>query len=218
MASRRCRLGAGAEGVDDDVDSLAAVARIDPVLKAAVLRGANLDAVRARCLDVASSSALRPVPKTLVTPMARAMSRTPRPRVPLMPSTRTVRAGAGAGLAQCGVAGAEVAEAGALLEGDGVGQLDQVPLRRGQVLREPAVWVGVEQLLTVGAEREVAHEGVGVAVRVLAAAAGPAGPARQAGVDVDAVADLDVGDLVADGGDDTGGVEAEDAGSLGSGR
>ena len=37
---------------------------------------------------------------------------------------------------------------------------------------------------------------------------------RRAGVDVDAVADGDVGDLVADLGDDAGGVEAEDGGQL----
>ena len=107
-------------------------------------------------------------------------------------------AGAGAGLAQGGEGGAEVAEAGALLEGHGVGQADQVPLGRGEVLGEPAVGVGVEELLAVGPEREVAHEGVGGAVLVLAAAAGPAGSAGQAGVDVDAVADLDAADLVAD--------------------
>ena len=164
----------------------------------------------AMALTSSSRSALRPVPRMRVTPRPRAIRQAPRPRVPEMPSMRTVRAGSGAGLAQGGVAGAEVAEAGALLEGDRVGQADQVALRGGQVLGEAAVGVGVEELLAVGAEREVAHEGVAVAVLVLAAAAGAAGAAGQAGVDVDAVADLDVGDLVADGGDHAGGVEAED--------
>ena len=119
-------------------------------------------------------------------------------------------AGSGAGLAQCREGGAEVAEAGALFEADAAGQLDQVALGCGEVFGQPAVGVGVEQLLGVGAESEVAHEGVSGAVLVLAAPAGAASAAGQAGVDVDPVADVDVGDHAAHLRDDSGRVQAED--------
>ena len=123
----------------------------------------------AMALTSSSRSALRPVPRMRVTPRPSAIRQAPRPRVPEMPSIEDGAAGAGAGFAQRGVGGAEVAEAGALLEGHRVGQFDQVALGGGEVLGETTVGVGVELASARRPEREVAHEGV---------ARGSSGPRR----------------------------------------
>ncbi|MET0190763.1 MAG: hypothetical protein ABW212_17310 [Pseudonocardia sediminis] len=141
--------GAGAEAVHDDVDAFTVVVLACPVAQWGVPGGQDVDAVRGDGLHVVEQGGVAAGAEDAGAAHGQGVETGAESEGAGDAVDQDGAAGPGAGLAQRGERGTEVAVAGSL-EGDAVGQPYEVALRGGHVLGQAAVGVGVEQALPVG--------------------------------------------------------------------